>query len=391
MPNVRGVEFALIQQDCAALVEMLRRVTASPDKAGSVAVGIPPFFALVAEESYAYLASPAAGNLRRRVDSALFAQYAGTVKKLRARVKLFDDTKGGLDGLVETLAVAQMKSLDWFQSYHPGPEGELARGLQPDLGVFWIRDLPCVSTHGGLITLGLQKADIERLDLQDIEDQVNAFVYDWSVAAGEYLSCVSGLLGSAGYPVDLCLEGGTDPGVAVTHTDHFGRVVYEHLSQSLGVDEGLEAAAFFVVTQACFVNYVLPALLPEGSFLLRRARFLTAYHSTNALRIFSSTGLAPDSTRISDFASAVVINEDASFLLSSRELRNIFAHYALRQSARFLSNDGIEGVISGVSGRASADIDALVCRQLNLVCNGLESVVSKRAFWPLRNHFGDNT
>lgn len=391
MRDVRQAELDLIRRDCADLVEVVRRLQASPEL-GAAALGLPPYFALVAGESYSYLASPAAGNLRHTVGGALFQQYAASVTKLRARVKLFDDTKGGLEGLVTTLGAARQKSLDWFLFPHTGLRGFFARRLQPDLGVFWVNELPVASTHSALITLGLREGEIAALDLRTIEDEVGAFAFNWSTAAGEYLAQVSGIMATVGYQVDLNVDGGSAVDLSITHTDHYGKVIYEHLAGSLGVGDELEAAVFFVLTQVGFVNAVLPQFLPEDSILLLRAQYLTAYHATTALRTLAALDAVPASSMLGELASGLLAGEDSTFLISNRELRNSFAHYALRKSSRFLGDDdAIESVIEGVSGRSLSEVKSLAQRQLAAISAGFAGVASKPVFWPLRNAFGENT
>jgi hypothetical protein len=119
MRDITRTELEFITQDNVELIQLALGLENNKDS-GVIGLGLSPFFALFAEESFNYLRSPARRNSGVALANPLFETFSEVVTKLRARAKLFDDNRGGLEGLIETLALAHQKSTEWFLHPHQG-------------------------------------------------------------------------------------------------------------------------------------------------------------------------------------------------------------------------------------------------------------------------------
>src|SRR5688572_6658260 len=119
MRDVTKTEIEFITQDNTELLKLVLAI-GKDTEAPVIGLGLSPFVALIAEESFKYLTAPSRQSSGNAFATPLFDTFADAVTKLRARAKLFDDNRGGLDGLVETLALAHRKSTGWFLHPHRG-------------------------------------------------------------------------------------------------------------------------------------------------------------------------------------------------------------------------------------------------------------------------------
>jgi hypothetical protein len=182
MTDVPRTEMQLIAQDTAELIQLVLNNKDHP-AFGTISLGLVPFVALVAEESFNYLTAPSRASFGIARAHPLFETFAANVTKVRARAKLFDDNRGGLTGLIENLALAHRKSSQWFLHPHRGFLGILARPLQPDLGIFYFEDHVIVTTHTALLTLGITQDQLTALGSADMSN-VSRFANEFSVTAG---------------------------------------------------------------------------------------------------------------------------------------------------------------------------------------------------------------
>lgn len=351
---------------------------------------------LVAEESYQYFASLRGGRPEKDLYGALFESHAQSVKKTRARIKLFDDTEGGLNRLMETLALIHGRSHKWFISMHQGIIGKLTQRLQPDLGIFWFEQRPIASTHAALLTLGLTHDQIDVIDIGRMQEEIGQFASTFSTATGDYISRLARVLKKHGHTIDLDLSPLDIPSMPITHTDHYGERAYDATANSLRLSRPeLTAAILFLMTQINFVEDVLARLLDPQSTLLLRARFLAAYHATSALRQVIALENPPAGEPLAQVADAILGTPECEFFTTApaRSLRNVCAHYGLRGAGRFVTNDGdpMNDMAKGVCSNDVVAITGISQRHLLCISNAFVRVVSKNSLGSTRALLGDNT
>jgi hypothetical protein len=263
------------------------------------------------------LTAPTRQSSQSALTTPLFDTFAEAVTKLRARAKLFDDNRGGLEGLVETLALAHRKSAEWFLHPHRGFLGSLKRRLQPDLGIYYREEHIICTTHTALLTVGLIREQILALCPSDMGGEVERLTYELSVAAGTYFRDLAMYLSEQGYNFDL--HPSLKPaGIALplTYTDHHGYLVYKHISERLALTRPkLSTTIMFLVAQVNFVERILAHYLAPTSTLLLRLSFMTAYHATRALQEIEGLGGQTAPYQLGQLARKILNGPDTTFLL----------------------------------------------------------------------------
>jgi hypothetical protein len=350
--------------------------------------------ALIAEERFKYLTAPSRQSSGSSFATPLFDTFADAVTKLRARAKLFDDNRGGLDGLVETLALAHRKSTGWFLHPHRGLLGNLKRRLQPDLGIYYCEEHIICTTHTALLTVGFTQEELQALSSSDME-KVGRFAYEFGVAAGTYFGRLAIYLHERGYNFDLHpSQKRVGMALPITHTDHHGYLAYKHISDHLGLTRPeLSTTVMFLVARVNFVERILAYYIAPTSTLLLRSSFMTAYHATRALQEIEGLGGQSALYQLGQLARDVLNGPDTTFLLGARQVRNVLAHYELRNACRFLteSGDPLDDVLIGLCQRGRAEVAEVARRQLSRISEAFTEVLSKTKLKSSRALLGDHT
>lgn len=277
-------ELAMMAADCQELVNLITAMNHF-GMAPEAALGQLPVFAWFARESYRKLTSQLGATAVRELGPVLFASYKDAVVKVRARLKLFDDTQGGLDGLLDTFDLARDHTHAWFNKDHNGPLGWLKRRLQPDLGIYWVGSRPALTTHTAVLMMGLTRERLASMDSALMRETLDQFGSEFSEAIGAYVGQLAGVFEDAGMLVRPRPDDLAPVEVQFTHSDHYSERAYGQIQRGFGFDDPQHAlAALFVATQVNYAREVLPSMLRSDGFLLLRARFLCAYHATSALR-----------------------------------------------------------------------------------------------------------
>ncbi|MDY0341399.1 MAG: hypothetical protein RBS17_09355 [Coriobacteriia bacterium] len=384
-------ELTMIAADCQELVNLaiaMNHFGMAPE----AALGQMPLFSWFAGESHRALVSHLGPTAARELGHEMLAEYQDAVTKARARLKLFDDTRGGIDGLLETFELARHHTREWFNKDHQGILGRLKRRLQPDLGIFWIGSRPALTTHTAILTMGMDRERLERLDSAILRETMQQFASEFSQAVGAYVGRLGATFEAAGMLVMPSADNLNVVDVQFTHTDHHANRAYEQVQRGFGFAEPhLAVAAMFVATQVNYARSVLPTMLRPEGFLLLRARFLSAYHATSALRELSQS---VDSTLPGGAALLDSTRSESSQLLElMRAERNLMAHYGLRGRAAGAPADGnaFEWAVGDSSGLSLGDLSAIVGAQLDALAAVFDGVADKRTLRASRAILGDNT
>jgi len=383
-------ELAMIASDCRDLTEVVLSLQ-NPDAAAMAGLGMPPLVAWFVGESRPALERLLGSSNMRDLSEDLFSTYKDCVAKLRARTKLFDDSRGGLDGLVDTFELAQQQSLAWFNHDHMGPLGWLQRRLQPDLGIFWVGNNPIATTHSALLTVGLTHDRLAALDPASMTEVLSSFGHDLAVAMGEYVGHLGGAFEQAGLITMPSYESVRQSTLSVTHSDHYAARAYADIRKAIDLPAPQHAvAALFVDAQVNFVREVLSTMLRSDGLLSLRARFLCAYHATAAVERLSELACdTPGAQRLKTVAASKVSQR---FPLMRRE-RNLMAHYGLRRAADGAPSDSnaLDWAIRESCGLDLGELSAVVDSQLTAIAEAFATVVDKDSMRSSRAWLGDHT
>ena len=178
--DLQSIELGLIADDVADLLQLMLAIR-THESSGYLALSLSPLIGFVAEESHKYLNKQ--GLLTN--DSDLFRSFDLSITKLRALLKLFDDTKGGKVGLAETLNLFQRKSRQWMDVDKTKWQRIASKSLQPDLGLYFLDNELLYPSIVGFSTTGLTLQQIEQLSDEDFK-LLSESTFDFSQAAGVF-------------------------------------------------------------------------------------------------------------------------------------------------------------------------------------------------------------
>lgn len=378
-PRVENLELELIQTDVNDAVRALLAHRNDPN-INIIGFAIFPVAGLVAEESFKYFSSRRRAERLGSLDGTLFRSFRHSLKKVRARLKLFDDTDAGSENLVSFMALVRIQSGVLFAHPRSNVLQFLSRRLRPDLGAFFAENHMIATSHTILPALGFTPESLKALRPGQFED-LRPFIHVFSRSMGEHFANLAKVLSLNGRAVNLNPELVPLIPVSLTHNDFVGDRFYRHVEQSFQSTQPDRLPALTLcLAQVNAALHVLPAVLGENSDLLRRVQYLAAYHGSSALR---TTLAVPPPWLASDPAS----------VLSSRALRNVMAHYELRDAGRFAlgASAPLQAAIAGISGVSAEDVALATEDRLIRISELLGAKLSKTSLKPLRALLGDHT
>ena len=379
LTDVEDVELTLIARDVSDLLRAMLGPKGHPD-AGSLIFPTMPLMGLVTEESFHYLSNAPQQSSLQPLPTLLFSRFGRAVTKTRARIKLFDDTDGGADGLVEILELAHSRSVEWFREPHRGPIRSLIRRFQPDLGIFFVGENLIASTHAVLPAMGITLNELKDFSSNDMERLVERS-FAFSSEVGVYLGQLATFLHQLGKRVELQPEAPDIRDLRVSHNDFIGANVYRLALYSFRPNEARFVGA--VIMALAHINaalYVLPRLLGVKSNLLLRFQLLTAYHAGKTLEASIPQILPP-------------ISEAERTVLRSRQVRNLCAHFGLRGAAQtaMAAEDPFGAALQSLISVSRSEVEAVVNQWLNTVSDLLTARLSKSSLAPCRAWLGSHS
>lgn len=375
-------EVSPIRSDASELVRAMRSTGGHPD------AGIFPFttaamLGLVTGESFGYLARKSAKSALYLPKPELFSKFASNVTKARARVKLFDDSDGGADGLVEALRNAHARSLEHFNARHRGMWGWWIKYLQPDLGIYFRGEDPIATTHTALVSLGMTLDELKSMTSAQL-DELGLWLHAFGYEVGVYIRCLDTLFRTVEKPIELQAEPLSFEGFRLGQNDFIGAKVYRACRRAYRLPEKRFVGTLLMAQ--CQINCairVLPILLSQGSNLLFRMQFLAAFHAQRMLAT----------------AAPHLLNELPSLsasemtILASRDLRNSCAHYGLRGSERGVIGeaDPFSKLIECHARASKREVTTLLERWLVGASTAMQAMVSRSRMKSVRAFCGEHS
>ena len=280
-PAIEDIELSLIEADVNDVAQALRGPRAQ-DHASIPALLIFPVAGLVAEESHRYFSRHRRSKRFGSLEGDLFDVYGESLTKVRARLKLFDDTDRGPGNLVSFLNFVQQQSRVLFSHPSSSVLQWLSAPFRPDLGAFFADDVMVATTHALLPAMGVG-LDLLRNTRPGQFADFHAFAFDFARAMDAHWSQLASVLNRQGRNVNLRPEPITGA-LSFTHNDFVAKRFYRHVKRGLpAVFPAHVPALTLCLGQVNVALYVLPQLLGLGSGLVVRAQYLAAYHGSRAL------------------------------------------------------------------------------------------------------------
>lgn len=378
--NTQNFELELIRGDTDDLQKVLLALT-NHELAGYLFLALSPTIGFVTEESHNYLLTR---NLIND-SSALFTNYKKAVKKSRALLKLFDDTDGGMDGLIELLNLFQDKSNLWMNTGRRGLFGFLVKKwLQPDSGIYFLDEDPIYMSIVGF-SAGKTKQEILVLsegDFKGFPEQARAY----GIAVGEYFATLEIVMNYYGVSRKPEIANGASLDFKVTHNDFHSSELYQFIAKKANLELRLAPAVLFILSQVNIAHTLLPRLLSSDSNLLARLQFLTAYHATRSLsKIQQNTD---------DRLSSLILGKSVlSVVPNIKKVRNIMAHYGLGDGEKFIrgNSDVLGDVVRGFCKMSKPELLEISREQLEKISAWTCEKFSKTQLKVIRALLGDHT
>lgn len=378
--NIQAIELGIIRSETDELREVLLAL-ANHEFSGYLSLALSPTTGFVTEESHNYLLSR---NLIND-SSSLFTNYKAAVKKSRALLKLFDDTDGGMNGLIELLLLFQNKTTQWMNVGRRGLFGSLIRKfLQPDNGIYFLDEDPIYMSIVGF-SAGKTKQEIEALSENDFEGfPEQAKSYGFSL--GEYFGTIAGVLNYYGISTKLESSKEISLNAKITHNDVHSNKFYQLIANEANLEIRIAPAFFFILSQVNIAYALLPRLLSSNSSLLARLQFLSIYHATRSLLEIRYIGE-------NELARWLANNNILSIVPNVRKVRNFMAHYGLGVGKKFVGNnpDTFDDVIKGLCGFSKLELLEISNTLLREISEWTRRKFSKTQLKSVRALLGDHT
>ena len=379
--KIQDVELGLIRKDIDEMLMVLHGLK-DHNLSGYLSLALSPAIGFVSDESHKYLLS------RRLINdtSPLFANYKTAVKKSRALLKLFDDTDGGMDGLIELLNLFQNKNSQWMNVGRSGLSGIIKRTcLQPDNGIYFLNEDPIYMSIVGFSASGLTKQEIVSLSENEFEG-ISKKAKTYGIALGEYFAAIDGVLNY--YDIFKQSEDSMVMSLdfKVTHNDFHARKLYRRIVNEANLEMRVAPTLLFILCQVNIANVLLPRLLSPNSNLLLRLQFLTNYH---VLRSLSEIKFNPKS-ELTQLISGIT---NLPTVPNIEKVRNTIAHYGLGEGKKFISknSDILGDVIQGLCGLSKTNLLEISNSQLSKIVEWTRSKFSKTQLKNIRALLGDHT
>jgi hypothetical protein len=378
----RDIELGLVNSDAHDMGAIMLALK-DHKYAGYLALGLSPTIGFIAEETYNYLTSR---NILAEFP-AFTGNYRRVIKKMRALLKLFDDTEGGREGVIAMLDLFQQKSILWMNKEKKGLYRAIIQTyLQPDIGIYFIDEDPFFMTTVGFSAAGKTRQEIEVLNEKNLES-MSAYALAFSTAIGEYLGETYNLMNTLGIHTVTTPKVQNFSQIKVTHNDFRHLRLHSKLCRDLKItNKRLVAATLFILTQVNVAHAVFPSLLEKESNLLIRVRVLTAYHAVRALLELQGD---IDPELISLVSSLDISQSVPNF----KKVRNILAHYGMGEGKKFVSSgiDPLDEMIQGFSGMSKIEVSHLAGLYLKQISDWSRSRISKTELKSARALLGDHT
>lgn len=378
--DIKNIELGLIRKDIDELRVVLLGLQ-NHELSGYLSLALSPIIGFVSEESHKYLLSR--GLVNKTL--ALFVNYERAVKKSRALLKLFDDTDGGMDGLVELLNLFQNKTTQLMNVGRHGLTGFIiSTWLQPNIGVYFLDEDPIYMSIVGLSSVGKTKQEIESLSGNDFEDfskQGKAY----GIALGEYFAAIDIVMMHYGISQTEDLRG-MPLDFKLTHNDFHARNLYQQIANVADIETGVAPALLFILSQVNIAYVLLPRLLPPNSNLLLRLQFLTFYHATRSL---SEIKFGPNSELPHLISDKTILTTVPNI----EKVRNTMAHYGLGKGKKFINDnsDFFDDVIEGLCGLSKTNLLEISNSHLSKISEWARNKFSKTQLKNVGAFFGDHT
>lgn len=337
-----------------------------------VILALMPFLSAFAYESARYF-----GRKNPVVAQALKQQEEMLVAS-RMRAKITEDKyRTSAEVLDNANELAKINS-GWFTEAHRGILGAFKRPLQPEVGVYFVRDEVVCTTHVAFSNLGLTKEALSDASLS--MENLGPHMRDRMVPVESYTAM---LLDNLGLSANAS-EGATEvPLPEVRHRDMKAGRLYDPIVERVAPGRSSVGILLtWILSQVNTARVLVPSIVGRNEAAAFKVRFVSLYQAALSLRRLleeerENSFLRPDAReRIADVLS---LNSVRS-VLAERDLRNDLFHYGVgRRIAPYLdARLLLFGLVEArTNGKSYATVARDVGLGLDLVSGGLQDLLPR--------------
>ncbi|MEZ4310763.1 MAG: hypothetical protein R3F14_22195 [Polyangiaceae bacterium] len=363
----------MIAQDGWDLRKLLMELRQHP-QSGTLSLSLLPYLSFYVVESSDWLRRAGAVQTSR-----FSAEQDGRIRSVRARLKLFDTDRGGLDGMTRAFSEIEAHAVKWFNYAHTGLLRRLQLWLQTDLGLSFCGPALIGTSHVGLINTGLDPASFDPSQ-GDVFAQLGERMLKFSKEIGAYV----GALTEALSPIRPLREVRTiDPmsDLKFTAEDYKASTAYGSLREKWGLQGTTYVPAVtWMISQVNFVHLLLPRLLHSDADMLFRARFLTVYHSLSGLRKLSALLRHRPHAALVRVVNNLLAMPAARAIRRQEKLRDAAAHYDVNHARAIpLPASTMRALVPALSRRSLEEVESLLSDCLAQMSTSFVELVSSRS------------
>lgn len=360
-----SIESQLLSCDMSELYGLTMNVGKHPSN-GVLALGLLPFATFIVVESYDWLRRSDATDVQPFLEA-----QAPRIRRMRACLKLLS-AHPRLADHVRLFQAIELTSTEMFRFRRFRLLEPLLRRKSCNLGIYYSGDDVFCTTHVAMVNMGYTHTDVDKLRHASAS-QIGIEMHDISIELGKYIGQVMRLM-SASLAIP-CSTADLD----IAAEDCSANVIYGAIDQRLGHPDLRLAALFsWLASQVNYVHHVLRALMRPESDLFLRYRFLTAFHTLQALRIVQSVLRGDRASQAGRIVIELTTRPGAKRLLPLTKLRNALAHYGLSDIVlKEGSMDPISQMAVQLAQMGRTDLNQLLDSELEALSASLREILPK--------------
>ncbi|MGB3633492.1 MAG: hypothetical protein WA982_05590 [Rubrobacteraceae bacterium] len=251
----------------------------------------------------------------------------GMLVTSRMRAKITEDKyRTSAEVLENANDLAKINS-GWFMEGHRGILGALKRGLQPEVGVSFVRNEVICTTHVMFANMGLTREDLSDTSLS--MENIGAHMRDRMVPVGEYTAL---LLDKLGISTQASRGESDSPLPRILERDMKSDRLYDPIVRRLAPGRGSVGILLtWILSQVNTARLLVPGIAGQNEVAAFKVRFISLYQAALSLRRLleeerGHSFLRPDALeRIVNVLDA----EPVRNVLDCRSLRNDLFHYGV--------------------------------------------------------------
>lgn len=321
---IREVELDAIKVDLFFYLDLISKLVS--DTASNILIfGLLPYESLFTVEAFKYIKSYDPDYAR-----SLLNKHDRVITSSRTRIKFFDDTKKGVDGLEDLIAWIFEVFRELLINKHKGFLAPLKKALQPDLGIFGYKGHIIGTTHAGLLNTGFEKGDLSSTS-EEMETTLGTSSFSVAQELGKFL-------GQLSMWSELPQENEREKYVIYkVENEKLGYIDRKSSNFFLNIFNGpstveLNFGLLYFLTTVNYLRFILNDLIEGTQPTYFKVKFICLYHLISSLRKLQRyyyprnilTGISKNYFKL------LLDDKDLEQIGRQSKFRNLLVHYRIQ-------------------------------------------------------------